>query len=55
MDLRLITFMFEILKITRISFHSNRTTYSVKEGDVVNYRLEMGPMGWHAVDIAKKP
>ena len=41
--------------VTTIPFHSWRTTYEVKEGDVVNYRLEMGPLGWMAVDITKKP
>lgn len=37
---------------TTIPFHSWRTTYSVKEGDIVHYRLEMGPLGLQAVDIA---
>jgi len=37
---------------TTITFHSWRTTYPVKEGDIVNYRLEMGPLGLQAVDIA---
>jgi len=41
--------------VTTIPFHTGRTTYPVKEGDVVNYRLEMGPLGWQAVDITKKP
>ncbi|HVS98383.1 MAG TPA: hypothetical protein VHE54_17945 [Puia sp.] len=41
--------------VTTIPFLSWRTTYPVKEGDVVNYRLEMGPLGLHAVDIAKMP
>ena len=41
--------------VTTIPFHSRRTTYPVKEGDVVNYRLEMGPLGLQAVDITKKP
>ena len=40
--------------VTTIPFHSLRTTYPVKEGDVVNYRLEIGPLGWQAVDITKK-
>ena len=37
---------------TTIAFRSWRTTYPVKEGDIVNYRLEMGPLGLQAVDIA---
>lgn len=37
---------------TTIPFHSWRTTYPVKEGDIVNYRLEMGSLGLQAVDIA---
>jgi len=37
---------------TTIEFRSWRTTYPVKEGDIVNYRLEMGPLGLQAVDIA---
>lgn len=37
---------------TTISFHSWRATYPVKEGDIVNYRLEMGPLGLQAVDVA---
>ena len=41
--------------VTTIPFHSQRTTYPVKEGDVVNYRLAMGPLGLYAVDITKKP
>ncbi|GGA86560.1 hypothetical protein [Puia dinghuensis] len=41
--------------VTTIPFHSRRTTYPVREGDVVNYRLEMGPSGLQAVDIAKRP
>lgn len=36
---------------TTIPFHSWRTTYPVKEGDIVNYRLEMGPLGLQAVDV----
>jgi hypothetical protein len=41
--------------VTIIPFYSYRTTYPVKEGDIVNYRIEMGPMGLQAVDITKKP
>lgn len=41
--------------VTTIPFNSWRTTYPVREGDVVNYRLERGPLGLHAVDITKKP
>ena len=37
---------------TTIEFRSWRTTYPVKEGDIVNYRLEMGSLGLEAVDIA---
>jgi len=37
---------------TTIPFHSWRTTYPVREGDIVNYRLEMGPLGLQAVDVA---
>ena len=37
---------------TTIPFHSWRTTYPVMEGDIVNYRLEMGSLGLQAVDIA---
>lgn len=37
---------------TMIVFSSWRTTYPVKEGDIVNYRLEMGSLGLQAVDIA---
>jgi len=37
---------------TTIPFHSWRTTYAVREGDIVNYRLEMGPLGLQAVDVA---
>lgn len=37
---------------TTIEFRSWRTTYPVKEGDIVNYRVEMGPLGLEAVDIA---
>ena len=40
---------------TTILFHNWRATYPVREGDVVNYRLELGPLGWRAVDITKKP
>ena len=40
---------------TTIPFHGWRTAYPVKEGDVVHYRLEMGPFGLQAVDITKKP
>ena len=36
---------------TTISFHGWRATYPVKEGDTVNYRLELGPLGLQAVDI----
>ena len=36
---------------TTIPFHGWRATYPVKEGDLVNYRLEMGPLGLQAVDI----
>ena len=37
---------------TTITFHGMRTTYPVKEGDIVNYRLESGLLGIQAVDIA---
>ena len=37
---------------TTIPFHSWRTTYPVKEGDMVSYRLEMGPLGLQAIDVA---
>lgn len=40
---------------SRIFFHVSRTTYAVKEGDYVNYQLERGPKGWHAVDVTKAP
>lgn len=35
-----------------ISFYSWRATYPVKEGDIVKYRLKMGPLGLQAVDVA---
>ena len=41
--------------VTTIPFHSWRATYPVREGDVVNYRIEMGSLGLQAVDITKKP
>ena len=40
---------------TRIFFHNSRTTYPVREGDLVNYQVENGPSGWHAVNITKMP
>ena len=39
----------------KIFFHTNQTTYPVKEGDWVNYTVERGPKGWNAVDVTKKP
>lgn len=39
----------------KIFFHVNQTTYSVREGDLVNYRVERGPKGLNAVDVTKKP
>lgn len=38
----------------KIFFHISRTTYPVKEGDMVNYTIERGPKGWTAVDVTKK-
>lgn len=40
---------------SRIYFHNSRTTYRIREGDLVNYKLENGPNGWQAVDITKVP
>ncbi len=37
---------------TTITFYGWRTTYPIKEGDIVNYRLESGSLGLQAVDIA---
>ena len=39
----------------KIFFHTNQTTYPVKEGDWVNYTIERGPKGWNAVNVTKKP
>src|SRR5579872_4176667 len=40
---------------TKIFFHTNQTTYPVKEGDLVNFTVERGPKGYNAVDVTKKP
>ncbi|HVU55591.1 MAG TPA: cold shock domain-containing protein [Puia sp.] len=39
----------------KLFFHTSRTTYPVREGDIVNYTVERGPKGWNAVDVTKKP
>lgn len=40
---------------TKVFFHTNQTTYPVKEDDWVNYTVERGPKGWNAVNVTKRP